>query len=64
MITTDIDECLEEDNICKMDPRGLCENELGSFKCSCVDGYTWDEEDEECKSKTQKETQDVDSKLV
>jgi len=35
---TDINEC-EVDGYCSQ----LCENEVGSFQCSCLDGFTLEE---------------------
>ena len=39
--TTDIDECDESSNS-ECDSNGLCTNIVGSYECSCVDGYSGD----------------------
>ena len=36
-VVTDIDECLKEIHGC--DVNAVCNNTLGSYKCTCKDGY-------------------------
>ena len=36
-VVTDIDECLKEIHGC--DVNAKCNNTLGSYKCTCKDGY-------------------------
>ena len=40
----DIDECAEETSQCGQE----CSNTIGSFICSCVDGYTLDIDGRKC----------------
>ena len=37
----DIDECLESLDNCDMDLAN-CTNTIGSFNCTCIDGFTGD----------------------
>ena len=37
-ITTDIDECTEDTDMC--DPNAECTNTIGSYNCTCTVGYT------------------------
>ena len=40
IIITDIDECADDgSNNCDSD-RAMCTNEIGSFNCSCNDGFS------------------------
>ena len=40
IIIADIDECADDDsNNCDSD-RAMCTNEIGSFNCSCNDGFS------------------------
>ena len=41
---TDIDECSENETICDQ----LCINTDGSFLCSCLEGYEFMEETNQC----------------
>ena len=44
---TDVDECLEGTSGCSQE----CTNTVGSFTCSCFDGYLLDEDGKTCKGK-------------
>ena len=46
---TDIDECAEETSQCSQE----CSNTIGSFICSCVDGYTLDIDGRKCNGRIQ-----------
>jgi hypothetical protein len=45
----DIDECLEDRNLCK--PFGLCKNRPGSYVCECNYGFILSEDKHSCESK-------------
>ena len=37
-ICIDIDECIEEPNLCE-NQNGICKNKFGSFECICGEGF-------------------------
>lgn len=43
----DIDECTESTSGCDQ----ICTNSAGSFKCSCISGYTLDSNNKTCTGK-------------
>ena len=44
LIPTDIDECSENTDNCSQ----ICTNTIGSYQCSCNDGYTRDSDGHTC----------------
>ena len=44
----DIDECAEKDGCCA---NGNCVNTIGSYKCSCLDGYLLSKDAQTCNGK-------------
>ena len=46
LITTDIDECIEQKDNCTSKQR--CYNNPGSFHCLCIEGYHKDEPERVC----------------
>jgi len=48
MVVADIDECEEQTSGCEQN----CTNSVGSFQCSCNDGYTLDTDKASCNFST------------
>ena len=51
ILSSDIDECEEEDQLCYANAE--CVNQPGSYRCSCRNGYIFDETTEICIGKIQ-----------
>ena len=47
-LITDVDECLTNNGGCDQ----LCDNTVGSYVCSCEDGYRLLRDDHECEGRT------------